>query len=521
VLQPQTLPKPGDLIGAKYRIESSIGAGGMGVVFEAVHLDTDARVAIKWLSPELSATPAAVERFKVEARATGRIRHPNVVAIHDIAEHEGSVFLVMELLRGCSLRSRLAQGPCDIVEACRILFPVMRGVAAAHAVKVLHRDLKPENIFLAESPDGLEPIPKVLDFGIAKLSWDASSTKQQSAQTGLMGTYPYMAFEQLHARGDLDGRVDVYALGAVLYNMLTCRLPYEADNPVDLALRMLQSQPEPVTVYVPSLPPEIDAVVERALARDRDQRYATVDDFALALEPFAGPLRYRGGSRSASPVSSPGGGDSGEVRSAPPGTPPLPTPFVVSSTSKSSAPAPAPVAQPAPSRRGLYVGAAAAVVLLAAIAAWALSGSEPTADGGSPRPGHTQGGPPPLPPSPPVQVEPPAAVGSAPATVETADWDTEPSGQPAAVDAPANSLPPAGKPAEVAAPPPATVATPDGTTTRRHRDRDKDEGEEPRRRRRDPAATPAKDPATPAQGQQPTAPRTLDDTELLRPDWAK
>jgi len=326
-----------------YRVLRRVGAGGMGVVLEAINLDTEGKVALKFLSPELLGNPEAVKRFRLEAKATGRIQHPNVVAVHNIGEHQGQLYLVMEFLRGQSLRDHLTKGLFAVERALNILFPVMRGVAAAHAVGVLHRDLKPENIFLAEA-DGLEPTPKVLDFGIAKLTSEAEGTSA-SARTAFMGTYQYMAFEQLHARKDLDVRVDVYALATVLYHVLTGALPYKADNPVDLALAMLQSDPTPITRHDSSLPAGLSDVITVALARDREQRFPDIDTFATALEPWAGGLRYRqtvAGASFASPMQpgvraahptpsgvagwqSPGPSDSGRV----PSVAPSPTPFVV------------------------------------------------------------------------------------------------------------------------------------------------------------------------------------------------
>jgi hypothetical protein len=368
-----TLPKPGDLIGRKYRIVASIGAGGMGVVFEAVHVDTDGPVALKWLSPELSSSPEAVERFKIEARATGRIHHPNVVAIHDLGEHEGSLYLVMELLKGSALRKRMERGPMSVVDACQVLFPVMRGVAAAHAVKVLHRDLKPDNIFLAESPDGLDAVPKVLDFGIAKLCSDSERTSPVSAKTTMMGTYQYMPFEQLHGKKDLDDRVDVYALGTVLYSMLAGRLPYEADNPVDLALQMLQAEPQPVTAYQPGIPAGVAQVVTKALARDRADRFASIDQFALALEPFAQGLRYKGSQAGGRPSQAALGAPAAAQTATP-----LPTPFVVDAAASVTTARSGPAVRPRkPSRMPVWLGGAASVAVVAGALFW-LRDKEPS-----------------------------------------------------------------------------------------------------------------------------------------------
>ncbi|MEY4580116.1 MAG: hypothetical protein RL701_4819 [Pseudomonadota bacterium] len=301
------MPEREEIINGKYRILDRLGAGAMGVVFTAVHMDTEKQVALKWLNPALSSLPSSVERFKREAKLTGRIHHPNVVAVHDCGEHEGQLYLVMEYLHGRTLRARMAEAPAGrmlLDEALGVLFPVMRGVAAAHAALVLHRDIKPENVFLAESPDGLDPIAKVLDFGLAKMQQDVSFKRQLSMPGSVLGTYQYMAPEQLQPRVEVDARVDVYALGAMLYEMLTGAPPYRADNPVDLVLQLHDGEPPLLTAHVPELSDELSHVVAKALARARDERFASVEDFAFALEPFTTQHQFRGsGARNPSAVA--------------------------------------------------------------------------------------------------------------------------------------------------------------------------------------------------------------------------
>jgi eukaryotic-like serine/threonine-protein kinase len=287
------LPNSGDLIDRKYCILGRLGAGGMGVVYEAINTSTDKHVALKFLNAELSRSPEAAERFKREAKATGRIHHPNVVAVHDSGHHEGRLYLVMELLKGVVLREWMAKRRVDLPMACRILFPAMRGVAAAHAAGVLHRDLKPDNIFLAESPDGLDPVPKVLDFGLAKLSSGADGGTQLSVVGTAMGTFEFMSPEQLRSQDELDARTDVYAMGAVLFQMLAGRPPYQADNPVDLAIQVVASEAPPISMHA-SVPPGSVAVIGRALARNRDARFGSIEEFAVALEPYSDGVWFRG-----------------------------------------------------------------------------------------------------------------------------------------------------------------------------------------------------------------------------------
>jgi serine/threonine protein kinase len=295
------VPEIGDIIGGKYRVLRAIGSGGMGVVFEALHLGTDKHVAIKCLHPDIASVAEAAERLKREARATGRINHPNVVAVHDCGEHGAQLYLVMELLRGRSLRVAMAARTYTPEALCDVLFPALRGVSAAHAAGVLHRDLKPENVFLVDSPDGFGPLPKVLDFGLARFR-DRRNHVTLSAAGSLMGTYQYMAPEQLRGHAELDERVDVYALGAIAYEMLTGSLPYQADNPVDLALQILESEAPLATTHAPGLPRGLALVIARALARERDRRFPSVDDLAGALEGFAAGAVFRGAARAPQPA---------------------------------------------------------------------------------------------------------------------------------------------------------------------------------------------------------------------------
>ena len=289
------MPEIGALVSGKYRILEEIGAGAMGIVFLAVHVDTDKQVALKWLNPALTHVPSAAERFRREAKATGRIHHPNVIAVHDYGEHAGQLYMVLEHVAGRTLREHLSRAPgrrLSLEDALELMFPIMRGVAAAHAVGVLHRDLKPENVLLADSPDGLRPVPKVLDFGLAKVRNEASFAAKLSLPGSVLGTYQYMAPEQLKPHATLDERSDVYALGAILYEMLSGGPPYRASNPIDLVLEM-QASEVPLLDADPSLPEGLSEVIAGALTRDPAQRYPSVDALAGALEPFT-PRRFRG-----------------------------------------------------------------------------------------------------------------------------------------------------------------------------------------------------------------------------------
>ncbi|HEX4334470.1 MAG TPA: serine/threonine-protein kinase [Polyangiaceae bacterium] len=280
------MPQPGDLIARKYQIERLLGRGGMGAVFEARHTIIQKSVALKWITPDLSTDPEFMHRLIREARAAGRVHHPNVLAVHDVGEHEGSLFLVMDHLRGMSLEALLANGPLPWPEALALLLPAMRGVHAAHLRGVLHRDLKPANIFICEDDQGNPLGPKVLDFGISKIV-DSHYDDGASTQTGVqLGTPAYMSPEQLRGEKTSDERIDVYAFGVILYRVLSGRLPFTGATSSALAINAATTEAPKLASLCPDLPATLVAIVEKAMARDRSRRYPTVEALVTALEPL-------------------------------------------------------------------------------------------------------------------------------------------------------------------------------------------------------------------------------------------
>ena len=284
------MPDIGDVVADKYRIESMIGEGGMGAVFAASHALTGKRVALKWLRPELAANEAAVRRFMREAQAAGRIDHPNVVDIYDVGQHQGSTFLVMEFLLGEPLSARVARGPIDLDEALALLLPAMRGVSAAHSMGVVHRDLKPDNIFLCRGPDGAVREPKVLDFGISKVSSGDGQNLRLTRTGAVMGTPYYMSPEQIRDSAEIDQRTDVYGFGVILYETLTGRVPFDGESYSSLVLQIATGTPPPLRQLLPGVPIALEKVVQKAMAREQTDRYADVATLVRALEPFAGGM---------------------------------------------------------------------------------------------------------------------------------------------------------------------------------------------------------------------------------------
>lgn len=293
-LKANGIPARGEEIGGKYRVEKVIGQGGMGAVFAARNVLTNKRVAIKWLWPE-HAGSVNRDRLLREAQLAGSIEHPNIVDIYDVGEHHGGLFLVMEYLPGRPLSELMTdRGRLDPHELIPLLVPAMRGVHAAHLAGVIHRDLKPENIILSEHETVI--IPKVVDFGVSKVTAlsaipDASLTRAGA----LVGTPHYMALEQINGSSIIDPRTDVYAFGVLLYRGLTGRYPFDGATISEIILRIGTTEAPSMRIARPELPAGLDEIVLRALARDFELRFSSLEELIAAVTPFAGDLDAVGG----------------------------------------------------------------------------------------------------------------------------------------------------------------------------------------------------------------------------------
>ena len=268
-----------------YEDMQELGRGGMGIVYAAKHVVMGRRVAIKLIHPEFSSNPVAVDRFRREVFAAARLSHPNIVTAYDAGEDGGRSFLVMEHIDGESLGDRLNRlGPLPIAEACEAVRQAALGVQHAHDHGLIHRDLKPHN--LMRTADGTV---KVCDFGLASLLSDHDQVARATAPNAIMGTPDYMAPEQAEDARAADGRADVYALGCTLYHLLTGQVPFPEES-VLLKLLAHRSKARPsASRLLPEIPPELDGVLRRAMARTPANRYQTPGDLANALEPFADP----------------------------------------------------------------------------------------------------------------------------------------------------------------------------------------------------------------------------------------
>ena len=284
---------PAHLAGTPYRIGAKIGEGASGVVHEAEHVELGRKVAVKILAAEHAASPEAIERFRSEARAVARLSHPNLVQLYDFGKSlDGRVFLAMDLLHGETLDVRLKRGPLDWQQAVQVAIDAARALEAAHAAGLVHRDLKPQNLMFAKpsGDPGAAPVVKLLDFGLATALAPAGARPadpRARAHHGfaIFGTPEYMAPEQVS--GDsVDGRADVYALGCVLYEMLTGARAFEGTSSVVVMGKQLRETPLPPRVRAPTrpIPAAVEAVVVRAMAKDREARPPSAASMRAALE---------------------------------------------------------------------------------------------------------------------------------------------------------------------------------------------------------------------------------------------
>ena len=259
-------PMVGRLLDGRYRISGRIARGGMATVYEAMDLRLDRTVAVKVMHPGLGDDDEFANRFVSEARSAARLSHPNVVAVYDQGNDDGSVFLAMELVPGHTLRDTIGkEAPMSPSRALALLEPVVSALAAAHRAGLVHRDVKPENVLIAD--DGRV---KVADFGLAKA---VSATTQHTATGVLIGTVSYIAPE-LVVEGRSDARADVYAVGVILYELLTGSKPHQGETPIQVAYKHVHEDVPAPSRVVPGVPDYVDALVARATARDREQRPA-------------------------------------------------------------------------------------------------------------------------------------------------------------------------------------------------------------------------------------------------------
>lgn len=282
------LPAAGELVADKYEVLRVLGAGGMGVVVAARHRTLGQLVALKLLSPGAVQSPEARERFLREARLAVAFKSEHVARVIDVGTLAGGApYIVMEYLEGCDLRSLSdREGPLAPAVAVDYLLQACEAIAEAHSLGVVHRDLKPANLFLTRRADG-SPLVKVLDFGISKTLAGRSSDPSLTRTDAVMGSPAYMAPEQIRSSKHVDHRVDIWALGVVLYELCAGCPPFDGDNLATLSAQICMDPSIPLRSKRPDVPEELARVVETCLAKDPAERHRDVGELARALLPFA------------------------------------------------------------------------------------------------------------------------------------------------------------------------------------------------------------------------------------------
>jgi eukaryotic-like serine/threonine-protein kinase len=283
------LPQPGALIAGKYQVEAILGQGGMGVVVAARHLALRQRVAIKFLLPAGLRLPGARERFLREAQAAAALQSDHVARVLDVGTLEtGAPYLVMEHLSGADLSQLLkTHGSLPVAEAVDILLQACEAIREAHSLGIIHRDLKPQNLFILTRSGA--PFVKVLDFGLSKLPVQPGEAPEASltATELVMGSPQYMSPEQIRSLKHVDARTDIWALGVILYQLLTGRRPFLGDSVLAICASIVADTAPPLATYRPDVPASLGALVRRCLEKNLALRVQTVDELLRGLAPFA------------------------------------------------------------------------------------------------------------------------------------------------------------------------------------------------------------------------------------------
>src|SRR6266550_5118492 len=286
-------PLIGQVFDGKYRLQEPLGGGGMGTVYRATHLLIERPVAIKVLSQRFVGDHTAQERFRREARAAGRMHHPNAVSVNDFGTTEdGWLYIVMELLEGRTLRDLLArEAPLDPARAVSFMLQTSSAVGAAHDANLIHRDLKPANIFIEQRPN-MPAVVKVLDFGVARFIVEEHEDDDFNTLTqvgAIIGTPRYMSPEQCSGL-PLTPASDVYSLGIILYEMLTGEVPFSAETPLAVAMKQVSEAPRVPRDIVPSIPRKLEQLVLHALAKNPGDRPGNANEFRRKLHTVAEEL---------------------------------------------------------------------------------------------------------------------------------------------------------------------------------------------------------------------------------------
>jgi hypothetical protein len=417
-------PAAGQRVG-HYVVERTIGSGGMGIVVSARHEQIGELVAIKLLHPRVRQDVVQIQRFVREARSTARIKSEHVVRVLDagVQESTGTPYIVMEHLSGQDLGQVLAEkGPLHWQIAVEYVVQACEAVASAHAVGIIHRDLKPSNLFVTQRADGT-PLVKVLDFGISKAIVEEGAPDPRLTETqAVFGSPTYMSPEQIRSAKNVDARSDVWSLGVALYELVTGKLPFMADNVAGLLASIVADPPYTPTAFAP-MPPELEQVILRCLEKDPARRIASAGELAVRLRPFVS-LEGRVLADRVERITGSGGLPAATRVSVVPPRPSGPAPPVAIGTTGTDLSQVTP-AGPGGAARAILVAAAAVVTTVVVIVAWLV------ARGAAP--------PPTLAASAPGSAVSASASGSAAASASAAASGSAAASESAAAAAPAST----------------------------------------------------------------------------------
>ena len=394
--------REGDILAGKYRVDRVLGVGGMGVVVAAHHVDLDDRVAIKFLLPDALRNGEAVARFMREAQAAVKIKSEHVARVTDVGRLEsGAPYIVMEYLEGLDLSAWIQQrGWLAVDQAVEFLLQACEAIAEAHSLGIVHRDLKPANLFVIRRPDGAWSV-KVLDFGIAKRTSASAAAANITSTAAVMGSPLYMSPEQLNSTKDADARTDVWALGVILYELLSGEAPFLAETMPGVMMKITAGEPPPLRARRPDVPVALERAILTCLEKDRSKRFANIGELGQALVEFGSPRARISVERIAGIMAASGIGSSMVGGAPPSSTVPANTAGTMASWNRSTS-------TTKRSRAPLFAALAGGAVLLLGVAALALRGggdsrneaqpSAPAAEAARPAP--SPGPPQPDPPRP-------------------------------------------------------------------------------------------------------------------------
>ena len=282
--------KPGEILAGKYRVDGVLGAGGMGIVVAAHHVQLDERFAIKLVLPSALKDATVVARFAQEARAAAKIKSEHVARVFDVGTLEnGSPYLVMEFLEGTDLANWLVRkGPLPVELAVDLILQACEALVEAHGLGIIHRDLKPSNLFVVRDSDGRECV-KILDFGISKVMASSTFAPNMAMTTtnAVLGSPLYMSPEQMAGARTVDFRTDIWSLGIILYELLTGKRPFMGNTLPEVCMKVATQDPAQLWESRPDAPPGLEMIILKCLAKDRDRRYRNMVELARALAPFA------------------------------------------------------------------------------------------------------------------------------------------------------------------------------------------------------------------------------------------